>query len=56
MRTVLLVIAIVLALIAAAIDFGWISVDEPHPLGWLALSFLVYLVTLLPWRDPRPVT
>lgn len=38
MRTVLLVAAVILALIAALLDFGVFDSDTPHAFGWLALA------------------
>lgn len=43
MRTVLFVVAILLALIAAILDFGWVTTDDPHVVGLLALAFAAFV-------------
>lgn len=41
---ILLIVALVLALIAAALGFGWLHTDgDPHVLGWLSLAFAFYV-------------
>ena len=32
------VVAVILFVIAAALDFGWLSSSSPHPLGLIALG------------------
>lgn len=51
MRIAAIVAAIVLGLVAVALDWGWITTADPRPFGWLALSFVTYLLSLLPWGD-----
>lgn len=49
MNTVLLIVALVLALIAAALGYGWFTTtgDDPHVLGWLSAALAAYFGSLL---------
>lgn len=48
MRTILIVVALVLAIIAALLGFDVVSADgDPNVLGWLSASFVAYLASLL---------
>lgn len=48
MSKVLLIVALVLALVAMALGFGWVSTDgDPHFVGWLAAALAAYFGSLL---------
>lgn len=46
----LVVVALILALFGAALDFGWIKVDEPYPLGVGLLSLAAFYAAHLAAR------
>lgn len=48
MRTVLVVLALVLALVVALLGFDVFSVDsDPHIFGWLGASLACYFASML---------
>lgn len=55
MNTILLIIALVLAIIAALLGFGTFHTDgDPHILGWLSASLAFYYASLLAPGGPIP--